>query len=265
MDANNIRESLNRTGSSGFDLYERRPGDYQLILPIIHEDGDMLDVYLQESPLGEEYIRICDFGLALMRLSYAYNLDTPARQRILDSILINNRVKNDHTNIYLDTHVSALYEGVLQFAGCIQKVCNMRYWSRETVRTAFYDDLAEYVTVGLSRFSPVADRSPLTDYPIISVDWTLTHNERSLFVFGVRGDNKAKSVAISLLEFQKARLSYISLIVHENMEELGTKESVYLTKNADRQYPILEDFREKAVDDIERIVGGSNLRESYTI
>ena len=133
----------------------------------------------------------------------------------------------------------------------------MRYWNREVVRTAFYDDLGEYVTAGLSRFSPVADQSPLADYPIISVDWTLTHNRRDLYVFGVRGDNKAKSVAISLLEFQKARLSYISLIVHENMEDLGTKESVYLTKNADRQYPILEDFREKAVDDIERIVGAA--------
>ena len=257
MDVGRIRESLNRTGSGGFDLYERRPGDYQLILPILHEDGDMLDVYLQDSAMGEEYVRICDFGLALMRLSYTYNVDTPARQRILDSILINNRVKNDDSNLYLDTHVGTLYEGVLQFAGCIQKVCSMRYWNRETVRIAFYDDLGEYVTTGLSRFSPVADRSPLSDYPIISVDWTLRHNRRDLYVFGVRGDNKAKSVAISLLEFQKAGLSYISLIVHENMEDLGAKESVYLTKNADRQYPILEDFREKAVDDIERIVGAA--------
>ena len=255
MDANRIRESFNRTGSGGYDLYERRPGDYQLILPILHEDGDMLDVYLQDSPMGEEYVRICDFGLALMRLSYTYNVDTLARQRILNSILINNKVEKDNSNLYLDTHIGSLYEGVLQFAGCVQKVCNMRYWNRETVRTAFYDDLGDYVTTGLSRFSPAADRSPLADYPIISVDWTLTHNRRDLYVFGVRGDSKAKNVAISLLEFQKARLSYISLIVHENIEDLGTRESVYLTKNADRQYPILEDFREKAVDDIERIVG----------
>lgn len=258
MDVNRIRESLNRMGPGRLDLYERRPGDYQLILPIIHEDGDMLDVYLQDSPKGEEYVRICDFGLALMRLSYSFNVDTPPRRRILESILINNNVEKDETNLYLDAHISALYEGVLQFAGCIQKVCNMRYWNRETVRTAFYDDLGDYVTTGLSRFSPIADRSPLADYPIISVDWTLTHNRRDLYVFGVRGGNKAKNVAISLLEFQKARLSYISLIVHENMEDLGTKESVYLTKNADRQYPILEDFREKAVDDIERIVGAAS-------
>ena len=89
----------------------------------------MLDVYLQDSPMGEEYVRICDFGLALMRLSYTYNVDTPDRQRILDGILIDNRVKNDDSNLYLDVHITALYQGVLQFAGCIQKVCNMRYWN----------------------------------------------------------------------------------------------------------------------------------------
>ena len=131
MNVSRIRESFNRTGPRGFDLYERRPGDYQLILPILHEDGDMLDVYLQDSPMGEEYVRICDFGLALIRLSYTHNVDTPARQRILDSILINNRVKNDDGNLYLDTRIDSLYEGVLQFAGCVQKVCNMRYWNTE--------------------------------------------------------------------------------------------------------------------------------------
>ena len=30
----------------------------------------MVDIYLQESPRGEAYIRICDLGMALMRLSY---------------------------------------------------------------------------------------------------------------------------------------------------------------------------------------------------
>ena len=41
----------------------------ELIVPICHEDGtigffeDMVDIYLQESPRGEAYIRICDFGM----------------------------------------------------------------------------------------------------------------------------------------------------------------------------------------------------------
>ena len=149
---------------------------------------DMVDVYLQDSPLGDEYVRICDFGMTLMRLSYTFDITTSTRQQILDSILINNNVRNNDGDLYLDAPVRLLYESILQFVGCTQKVCNMRYWSREVVRSAFYDDLEDYVTVELKQFAPVADQAPLPHYPI-SVDWSLTYNSRSFYVFGVRGND----------------------------------------------------------------------------
>ena len=244
---------MNDTLAQGFDIYERRFGDYQLIAPILHEDGDMVDIYLQDSPRGDGYIRICDFGLTLMRLSYTFDVNKPTRQRIFDSIRINNGVEIDEGNLYLDAPLNLLYESILQFAGCVQKVCNMRYWSREIIHTAFYEDLKEYVTTELTQFSPIANRTPLPEFSIISVDWSLTHNSRDLYVFGVKGNDKAKSVAISLLEFQKSDLSFISLVVHEDMSDLGNKESRYLTRNADVQYPVLNDFREKGPADINRI------------
>ena len=255
MNVDSVRALLNDTLAAGFDLYERRSGGYQLIAPILHEDGDMVEVYLQESPRGEGYIRICDFGLTLMRLSYTFDINSPTRQRIFDSILMNNGVQIDQGNLYVDAPINLLYESILQFAGCVQKVCNMRYWSREIIHTAFYDDLEDYVTTELTRFSPVADQSPLPDYPIISVDWYLTHNSQDLYVFGVKGNDKAKNVAIPLLEFQQAQLSFISFVVHEDMSDLGKKETLYLTKNADIKYPLLNDFREKAPADIRRIAG----------
>ena len=148
---------------------------------------------------------------------------TDARRRIFDSILVNNGVSNNEGNLYLDMSASRLYEGILQFAGCVQKVCNMRYWSRELVRSEFYDDLKEYISTELTPFSPIADHSPIPDNPIFSVDWSLTHQDRSFYLFGVRGNDKAKNVAIALLEFQKAELPFISLVVHEDMEETGEK------------------------------------------
>ena len=106
----------------------------------------MVDVYLQDSPKGEDYARVCDFGMTLMRLSYTFEVSTPIRQQLLDSILANNGVSNDNGNLYLDTPVGRLYESMLQFAGCAQKVCNMRYWNREVIRSSFYDDLRDYIT-----------------------------------------------------------------------------------------------------------------------
>ena len=253
MDLDKARDLLRERTGNGFDIYERRPGKYQIILPIFHEDGDMVDIYMQNSPKADDYVRICDFGMALMRLSYTYDINGPVRERIFESILINNGVYNDRGNLYLDAAAERLYEGVLQFAGCVQKVCNMRYWSREVVRSTFYDDLKKYAMTELVSFDPQPDVSPLPNYEIISVDWSLTHNKRTFYLFGIRGGDKAKRTAISLLEFQKANLSFISLVVHEDMEELGRKERQYLTKNADTQYPTLADFREKARSDIPRL------------
>ena len=128
MNVDSIRTSLRDRMAAGFDIYPRREGSYQLIIPICHEDGDMVDIYLQDSPRGEGYVRICDFGMALMRLSYSYDLNTDTRQRIFEDILINNRVANDDGNLCLDVPAGMLYEGIMQFAGCVQKVCNTRYW-----------------------------------------------------------------------------------------------------------------------------------------
>ena len=257
MDANSIRSSLNNALSAKLDICERRPGSYQLIVPILHEDGDMVDIYLQDSPDRAGHIRISDFGMTLMRLSYTYDVNTSAREKIFDSILINNGVSNSEGNLYLDVPTELLCESILRFAGCAQKVCNMRYWSRETVRSAFYDDLSEYVTTGLTTFDPTPNYAPISNYPI-SVDWRLEHHNRPFFVFGVLGNDKAKNVAIALLEFQKVPLSFISLVVHENFDELGARERLYLTRNADTQYPILNDFLEKAPADIGRLASVSS-------
>lgn len=254
MDISSLRATLIRQPGAEFDFYERRSGSFQLIIPILHEDGDMVDIYLTDSPQGDSHIRICDFGLALMRLSYTYEVNTPTRQQILDSILINNGVANDKGNLYLDAPMGMLYESILQFAGCVQKVCNMRYWGREQVRSAFYDDLEKYVSTELALFEPVANQFPLLDYPVC-VDWQLTCNQRQFYIFGVRGNDKAKNVAITLLEFQKERLSFISLIVHEDIDDLGKREITYLTRNADHQYPVLADFEQKATADITRLAG----------
>ena len=253
MDINGIKTSLSGRMASGFDIYPRREGGYQLIVPICHEDGDMVDIYLQESARGNAYIRICDFGMALMRLSYSYDLNTDTRRRIFDDILINNQVANVDGNLCLDVPVGTLYEGIMQFAGCVQKVCNMRYWARETVRSAFYDELSDYITSNLTPYSPVPSQAPIPSAGVFSVDWTLTHKKRDFYLFGVLGNDKAKNVAITLLEFQKARLPFISLVIHEDMEALGRRERQYLTRNADRQYPVLGDFKESVVADLRRL------------
>ncbi len=258
MDTQTILNRLNNPKKS-FDLYEKRPGKYQLITPILHEDGDMMDIYLQDSPKGKKYVRINDFGLALQRLSYSYDLNTPSKKKILNNILLNNGVQNDNGNLYLDIPLDKLYESILQFAGCVQKVCSMDYWSREISHSSFYDDLNRFINTKFEAFNPEPDIIPLPDKKkdnnVFKVDWRLRWNTRCFYLFGVRGKDKAKESVISLLEFKRAKLHFISLIVHEDIQNMGNKELIYLTRNADKQYPILNDFNDTGAEDMKRLAG----------
>ena len=127
MDIDSARELLKTIPATGFDVYTRDTGDCQLVVPILHEDNDMVDIFIDDSPLGEGHVRLCDFGMALMRLSFTFDINTSARRNIFDSILVNNRVDTNNGNLFMDIHADQLYEGILRFAGCVQKVCNMRY------------------------------------------------------------------------------------------------------------------------------------------
>ena len=263
MDIKNILNLLNKVRPS-FSVYERRPGKYQLTVPILHEDGDMVDIYLQESPKGAGYVRICDFGMAGQRLSYNYELNTISKKKIFNSILFNNGVQNENGNLYLDALVDKIYESVFQFAGCVQKVCSMDYWSKEMIQSTFYEDLQSFIVKGLEEFNPQPDVTPLSDNKIknnqdkqatslFKVDWSLSWKKRKFYVFGILGKNKVKDTTIALLEFKKAELSFMSLAVHEDMQSLGDKELIYLTRNSDKQYPALSDFSETGVADIKRL------------
>ena len=83
----------------------------------------------------------------------------------------------------------------------------------------------------------------------------MTFKNWNFYLFGVHSNDKAKNVALALLEYQMAKFLFIGLVVHEEMEALGKKERIFLTRNADKQYPSLEDFQKSSILAIPRLVG----------
>ena len=73
-------------------IKEKRPGIYQLLLPIYHEDGDMVDLFIKQKDKNK--YTLCDFGLTLQRLSYTYDIDTENKESILQRILAENSLLN---------------------------------------------------------------------------------------------------------------------------------------------------------------------------
>ncbi|MBF0377120.1 MAG: DUF1828 domain-containing protein [Desulfamplus sp.] len=236
------------------DIYKRREGITQLILPIFYEDGDMVDIFIKNNcPDSENRMQILDYGMTLMKLSYTYDINSPSKERILNTILNQSGISNHEGNLYLDTSIESIYQSIMQFVGCQQKILNMRLWQRETIKSLFFEKLDDFIESHLKNFIPTKSVTPLKDYPIIEVDYSLEFSKKPFYLFGVNNKDKAKNSAIALLELQKAKLPFISIIIHENIQELPSKEQVYLTQNCDKQFPTLENFKDNGIATIERL------------
>lgn len=237
--------------SNRISLVEKREDIYQLLAPFYHEDGDMFDIFIEKADENGR-LRVCDHGMTIMRLSYSYEIDTPNKERIFSKILSENKLNEDRGRLFIDAKPESLYPAVLQFAQAIGKVSNMSLYKREVIRSMFYEMLGEFVEERLSRFRPERDVLPIPERDDLEVDYSLNLGRKAVYILGIRDTSKARLATISLLEFQKAKLQFKSIAVHEDFDSLGKKDRKRITSAADNQFYDLDDFRKNGEEYIER-------------
>src|SRR2546426_1242283 len=252
----NAVELLREQFNSHVDLREKRPGVFQLVAPLFHEDGDMIDIFLDMPKNGSvspsEKIRISDHGLTLMRLSYVFDIDTPNKDRIFRRILAENGVSEENGEFFMEAAAESLYTALLQFSQAVSKVCNMRYFKREVLASLFEELLAEFIQAELQRFNPRQTIFPIPDRDDLEVDWEFLPNGVPLYLFALKDANRARLTTISCLEFQRNNLKFKSIAVHEDIDKLGRKDRNRLTNACDKQFTSLDEFKQKALSYLER-------------
>ena len=77
---------LKRQFNNQISLHEKRKGIFQLVAPLYHEDGDMVDIFLESSSASPGLVKVCDHGMTLMRLSYDFELNTANKERVFQQI-----------------------------------------------------------------------------------------------------------------------------------------------------------------------------------
>jgi hypothetical protein len=239
----NIQETLKAEFNGHISFRERRPHILQVLAPLYHEDGDMVDVYLDlpQSPNG--LIRISDHGMTLMRLSYSYEIDTPTKRRVLERILSENGVSESQGRLYMEAAPKHVYPSLLQFAQTVAKVSNMRMFKREVIQNLFYETLNDFVLTALSAYRPQAHYLPIPDRDDLDVDWRFPLQNRDIYLYGVRDAAKARLVGLTCLEYQKMEIPFRSVIIHEDFENgLSKKDQRRITNIADKQFATFPDF-----------------------
>lgn len=231
---------------------EKRPGILQVFAPLFHEDGDMIDIFLDLPSNGGRNVRISDYGLTVMRLSYSYELDTPNKLRIFHRILSENGIEEQNGTLFMDTTWESLYPSILQFAQTVAKITNMQLFKREVIQSMFLELLTGFVEEKLGKYHPRPSVFPIPERDDLEVPFAFDVQPHPVYLFGVKDNPQARLVTISCLEFQRQRLRFKSVVVHEEFENLSRKDRVRITNAADKQFTTLDDFREKGEEFFER-------------
>lgn len=229
------------------DFREKRPGIFKVLLPFFHEDGDMYDVFIEE--IGSK-IRISDYGLTLMKLSYTFDIDTEHKQKTLEGIVIQNRCQIDNGVIYLDITPQQFEGGIYQFAQTISKVSTMDIISKESIKSYFYELLNDFVLDKFKEYKIQKNVEPLQSSGLI-VDYVIPA-PRPIFMFAVKDDTKASKVVISCLTFINQNVRHRSLIINENFLSLSKFNQKQIINTADKQFAQLDDFKEMGKEYLQR-------------
>lgn len=249
LQLNDLQKNFGR-----IDFREKRPGIFKVLVPFFHEDGDMYDIFVEECPGNSEKIRISDYGLTLMKLSYAFDIDTENKQQVLESIVQQNRCDLDNGAIFLVIEPHQFEAGLSQMIQVISKVSNMDIISREVIRSYFYEMLDTFVTTVFKDFHVQKDFAPLPDLDL-KVDYLLPNpNKKPIFLFGVNDNTKASRVVISCLQFNNNNLPYNSLIIHEDFNSLSTFNKNQITNVVDKQFTSLSDFKGMGLGYVNRML-----------
>ena len=234
LNLNTIKPDIGR-----IEFREKRLGIYKVLAPFFHEDGDMYDIFVEELPGGK--IRISDYGLTLMKLSYTFDIQTENKQSILESIISQNRAELIDGCITLDILPQQFPVGLNQFSQIISKVSNMDIMSRELAQSLFYEYLREFIFDTLRTYDIEENYIPTSDKDLV-VDYKI-NVQRPIFVFGVNENTKASKVIISCLNYRDQNVPHKSLIIHEDIDKLNKFNRAQITNVSDKQFATLDGFR----------------------
>ena len=161
----NLEEILKKNFSDLIKIEEIGANVSRLYAPLFYEDGDMLSIYLTLHDGNN--ITIHDFGNTLMRISYTFDIDTPNKVSILNSIVNGYDCKIDNGELAMNSSVDRLPESILQFSQMIAKVSNIEILRHEIVKSLFYDNLSEFIEKNLSKYNVKENFIPTSDKHLI--------------------------------------------------------------------------------------------------
>ncbi len=224
-------------------------GRFRVFTPFLFDDGDHLCIVLRRC--ANAWV-LTDEGHTFMHLTYEIDeraLQEGTRNRIIGSALAAFGVDDAQGELRLAVPDERFGDALFAFVQALLKVTDVRFLSRERVKSAFWEDFVSLMTRtvpedrrAFNYHDPVHD--PEGKYP---ADCRINQMPRPLLVYAIPNDDKCRDATITLLQFERWNVPHQSLAIFEEQESINRKVLARFSDVCEKQFSSLGANRDRIV------------------
>jgi len=255
----NIEDDFRNKVCSQIYLLKEGVNRYRVLNPFMFEDGDHLVIILKY-----EYNRwnLTDEGHTFMHLSYELDikdLQKGTRSEIVENALSTFNIRNQDGELINFIEDEQYGDSLFSFVQAILKISDVNYLTQERVRSTFYLDFKEFISnkvneerINFGWHDP--EKDPQGNY---KVDCRINSMPIPIYIFALQNDDKVRDATITLHQFEKWTLTFRTLAIFEDQEEINRRVLARFSDVADKQFSSLSSNKDRIANYLSSVMHNS--------